>query len=158
MRTMTDVLDPEAAPAAVRQLATFVVDGLLCGVDVLTVQEVIRHQTMTPVPCAPRVVEGLINLRGQIVTAIDMRKRLKFTPNPSADSIITVFIRNNGVLFGLSIDKVSDILELEDSKLEPPPSNMPATAYELIIGFHKLAGKLLFILDADKLISGCLAE
>ena len=144
--------------SSIRSYATFYVGDLYFGIPTSNVVELTKGTEITPVPLAPYAVSGLINLRGQIVTAIDMRKRLKLKPNPIADSIITVFIRNNGVLFGLSIDKVSDILELEDSKLEPPPSNMPATAYELIIGFHKLAGKLLFILDADKLISGCLAE
>jgi purine-binding chemotaxis protein CheW len=144
--------------SSTQSYATFYVDELYFGILTSQVVELTKGTEVTPVPLAPYAVSGLINLRGQIVTAIDMRKRLKFKPNLSADNIITVFIRNNGVLFGLSIDKVSDILELEDSDLEPPPSNMPATAYELIIGFHKLAGKLLFILDADKLTSGCLAE
>jgi purine-binding chemotaxis protein CheW len=144
--------------SSTQSYATFYVDELYFGILTSQVVELTKGTEVTPVPLAPYAVSGLINLRGQIVTAIDMRKRLKFKPNPSADSVITVFIRNNGVLFGLSIDKVSDILELEDSDLEPPLSNMPASAVELIIGYYKLPGKLLFILDADTLISGCLAE
>jgi purine-binding chemotaxis protein CheW len=144
--------------SAIQSYATFYVDDLYFGILTSNVVELTKGTEVTPVPLAPFAVSGLINLRGQIVTAIDMRKRMKLKPNPNAESIITVFIRNNGVLFGLLIDKVSDILELVDTDLEPPPSNMPSAAYELIIGFHKLAGKLLFILDADKLILGCLSE
>jgi purine-binding chemotaxis protein CheW len=138
--------------------ATFYVDNFYFGILTSDVVELTKGTEVTPVPLAPPAVSGLINLRGQIVTAIDMRKRLGLQPNLAAEDIITVFIRNNGVLFGLLIDKVSDILELDHTGLEPPPSNMPSSAYELIIGFHKLPNKLLFVMDVDKLISGCLPE
>ena len=153
MRTMTDVLDPEAAPAAVRQLATFVVDGLLCGVDVLTVQEVIRHQTMTPVPCAPRVVEGLINLRGQIVTAIDMRRRLGLPERPDALLSMNVVVRTAEGVVSLLVDEIGDVVEVKPDWFEVTPDTIGATVRSVIDGVYKLSGRLLLTVDVERIAS-----
>jgi purine-binding chemotaxis protein CheW len=96
-----------------RQLCTFLIDGMLFGVDVMNVQEVIRYQEMTVVPLASSMVRGLINLRGQIVTAID-------------------------------------VLEVEERTYERAPETMGAAFRELVPGVFKLDGKLLLLLDAER--------
>ena len=136
--------------------ATFYVDDFYFGIPSATVVELTNATAITPVPMAPAAVSGLINLRGQIVTAIDLRRRLGIPPQPAPNETITVFMNHGGIMFGLVIDKISDILELDPQQFDKPPSHLPTAAADLIIGFHKLPDKLMFVLDVDKLIYGCL--
>lgn len=142
---------------AVRSYATFFVDEFYFGVPSATVLELTNATAITPVPMAPPAVSGLINLRGQIVTAIDLRRRLSMGPRPERQNPITLFINHGDVMFGLVVDKISDILELDPLQFDKPPGHLPAPAVDLIIGFHKLPDNLMFVLDIDKLIYGCLS-
>ncbi|HEY9073267.1 MAG TPA: chemotaxis protein CheW, partial [Desulfobaccales bacterium] len=94
--------------AGKKQFSTFVVDHLLFGVEVEKVQEVIRYQEMTRVPLAPPVVKGLINLRGQIVTAIDLRRRLGLRERATADLPMNVVIRHDDGAVSLLVDEIGD--------------------------------------------------
>ncbi len=132
--------------------ATFYVDGLYFGVDVLDVQEVLRYQEMTRVPLAPPTIQGLINLRGQIVTAIDMRRRLDLRPRPADASPMNVVIRSEDGAVSLLVDEIGDVLEVPDESREPVPENISARHRELLGGVAKLERSLLLILDTQKIL------
>jgi purine-binding chemotaxis protein CheW len=131
------------------QFATFFVADLFFGVDVLHVQEVLRFQAMTPVPKAPRAIEGLINLRGQIVTAIDMRRRLGLPPRDGNKSPMNIVIRTSEGAVSLLVDEIGDVLEMDAATYERTPESLDAGARELIHGVYKLKDRLLLVLDAD---------
>lgn len=140
------------AAAAARQYATFFVDGLFFGVEVLQVQEVLRYQEMTRVPLAPDVVEGLINLRGQIVTAIDMRRRLRLRPRPEGLLPMSMVVRSADGAVSLLVDEIGDVLEVEPESFERPPENLEGAARELIQGVYKLRDRLLLVLDTERTV------
>lgn len=152
------VIQETAGPAAGqggqtnRQYATFFVDGLFFGVEVLQVQEVLRYQEMTPVPLAPEVIEGLINLRGQIVTAVDMRRRLKLKPRAEGQTPMNTVVRTAEGAVSLLVDEIGDVLEVEAETFEAPPDNVDPAARELLRGVYKLKDRLLLILDTEKTI------
>jgi purine-binding chemotaxis protein CheW len=148
-----------AADAKIQQLApleasgqfsTFFVADLFFGVDVLNVQEVLRFQQMTPVPQAPRVIEGLINLRGQIVTAIDMRRRLGLPPRAGDKSPMNMVVRTSDGAVSLLVDEIGDVLDMDAATYERPPENLDPAAREIIRGVYKLEGRLLLVLDAER--------
>jgi purine-binding chemotaxis protein CheW len=135
-----------------QQFATFFVDNLLFGVEVLRVQEVLRYQEMTPVPRAPDVVEGLINLRGQIVTAIDVRRRLGLTPRVAEKTPMNMVVRTDDGAVSLLVDEIGDVLDVDRTTFEPVPENITLSIRELTTGVYKLRDRLLLILDTGKTI------
>jgi purine-binding chemotaxis protein CheW len=137
-------------PQTSGQFSTFVVANLFFGVDVLRVQEVLRFQPMTAVPQAPKVIEGLINLRGQIVTAIDMRQRLQLPPRPADKSPMNIVVRTADGAVSLLVDEIGDVLHMDESDYERPPENLDAAARELIRGVYKLKDRLLLVLDEER--------
>ena len=138
--------------AAGRQYATFFVDQMCFGVEVLKVQEVLFAQEMTPLPLAPEIIRGLINLRGQIVTAMDMRRRLNLPSPDSRARPMNVVIRSEEGAFSLLVDEIGDVIEVNESCYEPPPVNMTAAQKEFIEGVYKLENSLLLILNTEKLL------
>jgi len=137
---------------ATRQLCTFSLDGHLFGVDAQTVQEVIRYQEMTRVPMAPPAVSGLINLRGQIVTAIDLRTRLGLTPRPAGKLPMNVVVRGDEGAVSLLVDQIGDVIEVDAENFETPPDTLQGPARELVLGAYKLDGRLLLLLDCTAAI------
>lgn len=136
-----------------QQLCTFFLDDLYFGVEVQKVQEVIRYQEMTRVPLAQPVVRGLINLRGQIVTAIDMRRRLGL-PALSADQLpMNVVIRTDDGPVSLLVDEIGDVLEVDHDSYDSPPETLRGATRDLIKGAYKLNGRLLLTLDSDRAVS-----
>jgi len=135
-----------------RQYSTFYVSDLFFGIDVLNVQEVLRYQEMTKVPLAPDVIEGLINLRGQIVTAVDLRKRLNVTPRDTGHTPMNIVVRSEEGAVSLLVDEISDVLQVNNASYEPPPQNLPEEQRELIEGLYKLDGRLLLILNTEKVL------
>jgi purine-binding chemotaxis protein CheW len=135
---------------ASQQFCTFLLDGYLFGVPVPQVQEVIRFQPMTPVPLAPRAVEGLINLRGQIVLAIDLRRRLSLPERPEGTLPINVVVRTPDGAVSLLVDEIGDVIEVQESTFENPPETLRGAPRSLILGLHKLERKLLHLLDTEK--------
>ena len=133
-----------------RQFCTFMVDGLYFGVEVLQVQEVIRYQEMTRVPLANAVIKGLINLRGQIVTAIDLRRRLELTDRPEGSLPMNVVVRTADGALSLLVDEIGDVLNVESESFERPPATVGGIARELISGVYKLKDRLLLIMDTEK--------
>lgn len=132
-----------------RQFCTFFLDGLYFGVEVHKVQEVIRYQEMTRVPLAPHVVRGLINLRGQIVTAIDLRRRLGLTERPGDRLPMNVVVRGDDGAMSMLVDEIGDVVEVEEETFERPPETLSGLARELIRGAYKLKDRLLLTLDTE---------
>lgn len=133
-----------------RQLCTFWIDGMLFGVDVMNVQEVIRYQEMTVVPLASATVRGLINLRGQIVTAIEMRARLGLAPRAEGLLPMNVVATTADGVVSLLVDEIGDVLEVEERMYEVAPATIGAAFRDLVPGVFKLEGKLLLLLDAER--------
>jgi purine-binding chemotaxis protein CheW len=132
-----------------RQLCTFLVEELLLGIDVTRVQEVIREQAMTPVPLAPPMVHGLINLRGQIVTAIDLRCVLQLPARAAQDPRMNVIICRDEGAVSFLVDEIGDVVDVDDASFEMPPETLSANAKELIEGVYKLEEGLLLLLDTE---------
>jgi len=130
-----------------RRYATFHVAGLFFGIDVLKVQEVLQYQEMTQVPLAPEVVQGLINLRGQIVTALDMRRRLGLPDRGPSESPMNIVVRTDDGAVSLLVDEIGNVVDCPGDAYEQPPENMPVAQRTLIDGVYKLEGKLLLILN-----------
>src|SRR3954469_3839733 len=136
-----------------RQLCTFLLDGFLFGVEVVNVQEVIRYQDMTKIPLASPMVRGLINLRGQIVTAIDMRARLGLPAVADTQQPMNVVLRTTDGVVSLLVDEIGDVLELDGREFERPPETMSGVFRDVVLGVYKLEGRLLLLLDVERIIA-----
>ena len=143
-----------AAPAmpATSQLATFWLDGDLYGVEVEHVQEVLRSQGITRVPLAPPAVAGLINLRGQVVTAIELRERLGRKPRPEGQEPVVIVIRLHGEAVSVLVDSIADVVDVDVRDFEAPPDTLDGIARQLIRGAYKLSGQLLLALDVNRAV------
>ena len=148
MTTATDT----PARATSGQLATFRLDGDLYGVEVEHVQEVLRSQKLTRVPLAPPAVAGLINLRGQVVTAIELRERLGRPPRPEGTDAVVIVVRLHGEAVSLLVDSIADVVDVDAADFEAPPDTLDGQARELIRGAYKLDGTLLLALDVYKAV------
>ena len=135
-----------------RQFSTFYVDGDFFGVEVEKVQEVIRYLEMTRIPLASQMVSGLMNLRGQIVTAIDLRKRLERGNRPEGTLPMSVIVRTGDGIVSLLVDEIGDVLEVDEECFEPPPETVRGVARELIRGAYKMDGALLLALDVEETV------
>jgi len=136
-----------------KQFCTFYVDDLFMGVEVSKVQEVLRYQEMTSVPLSSPTVSGLINLRGQIVTAIDLRKRLELNARPEGQLPMNVVVRTNEGVVSMLVDSIGDVLEVPDHSFETPPETIDGITRHLVLGVYKLADNLLLILDTEKAVN-----
>jgi purine-binding chemotaxis protein CheW len=119
-------------------------------VELKGVQEVIRSLEMTKVPLAPDVVSGLINLRGQIVTAVDLRRRLELEPAPAGRLAMNVVVRSEDGPVSLLVDEIGDVVEVEEATFEPSPETLRGSVRAMILGVHKLNGRLMHVLDIEK--------
>ncbi len=142
----------KTSPDGARQYATFFIEDLFFGIDVLQVQEVLRYQEMTGVPAAPDVIQGLINLRGQIVTAVDMRRRLGVSKRREGETPMNVVVRSDDGAVSLLVDEIGDVLEVSAASHEPVPESVPQAQRDLILGVHKLEGRLLLVLDTERVL------
>ncbi len=136
------------------QYCTFLLDGHLFGVAVSSVQEVLKEQEVTPVPLAPKEVSGLINLRGQIVTTLDLRARLGLPRREAGARSVSVVVRAaDGGPVSLVVDKIGDVLEADESALEAPPDTVPHELRELVQGICKLDDQLMLLLDTERAVA-----
>jgi purine-binding chemotaxis protein CheW len=136
-----------------RQFCTFYVDGHYIGIDVVEVQEVIRYQEMTHVPLAPTEISGLINLRGQIVTALDLRGRLGMPPADGHRMPMNVVVRTAEGSMSLLVDEIGDVIEVGDDSFERPPATLTGRARTLVRGAYKLDQQLLLVLDTERAVA-----
>jgi purine-binding chemotaxis protein CheW len=136
--------------AQTSQFCTFYLEHLLFGVELRGVQEVIRHLEITQVPLAPAVVRGLINLRGQIVTAVDLRRRLALPPLAAGLLPMNLVVGSEDGAVSLLVDEIGDVAEVEESTFERPPETLTGPVRAMILGVYKLDGRLLHVLDTER--------
>ena len=148
MTTMMQRTSPaqDSSAPGTSQYCTFSVDGLYFGVAVSEVQEVLRQQRMSRVPQAPKVVKGLINLRGQIVTSVDMRSQLGLSTENN-EPAMNVIVRSRGEVVSLLVDDIGDVIDVGDRALEPAPSTLPERVRDVIHGVMALPGSILLVLN-----------
>jgi purine-binding chemotaxis protein CheW len=150
---MTGARTIERAGARTHQFATFFVHRFMFGVEVRHVQEVLRYQPITAVPLAGSVVEGLINLRGQIVMAVDMRRRLELPPREPGRPPMNMIVRSADGAVSLLVDEIGDVLDVADALFERAPDNISAVTRELTQGVYKLKERLLIVLDVTNAVA-----
>lgn len=142
----------EAHTDGVLELVGFRLEGEEFGVPIRKVREIIRMQEVTRVPHAPDFVEGVVNLRGQIVPIVDLRRRLGMSPKESDRDTRIVIVEFDGELVGFVVDSVTEVLRVPEDRIEPPPDMVAEQDY--IEGVGKLEDRLLIILDLCKVLSG----
>jgi len=136
-----------------RQYSTFRVADMFMGIELTRVQELLRFQEMTRVPLAPSAIEGLINLRGQIVTALDVRRILGLPVVESEDSLpMNIVIQSEGGAVSLLVDEICDVLDVPQRASTPLPENMPAHQRDLIEEVYQLETGLLLILNTERVL------
>ncbi len=139
--------------SATHQYCTFFLQDFTFGIEVQTIQEVLLYQEMTAVPLAPATVHGLINLRGQIVTAIDLRSRLGLPARTGEALPMNVIVRTPDGAVSLLVDGIGDVVEVDPDLYERPPETLDGAARELVTGVYKLADRLLLILDVTATVT-----
>jgi len=140
--------------AKTQQFCTFFLKDQFFGVPVQQVQEVIRYQEMTRVPLVPPVIRGLINLRGQIVMALDLRRRFGMEDRPESQLPMNVVVRTDDGAVSFLVDEIGDVLETDEASFESPPETLRGEARELVQGVYKLQNRLLLMLDTERAMSG----
>lgn len=135
-----------------RILCTFFLGDLYFGLDVRGVQEVMSSHDLTRVPLAPEVITGLMNVRGQIIPAVDLRRRLEVGEREDGSTPMNVVVQTEDGPVSLLVDRVGDVMGVDDRQFETPPETLTGVARELIVGAYKLEGRLLLELDADRLL------
>lgn len=136
-----------------KQYCTFYLKELFLGIEVEKIQEVLRFQELTYVPLANPVIGGLVNLRGQIVTAINLRYRFNFEDLPEDRYPMNVVIRTEDLAVSLLVDEIGDVLEVNKNTFEPPPKTLHGQYRELIKGVYKLDNQLLLILNTEETLN-----
>ncbi|MDB5401208.1 MAG: purine-binding chemotaxis protein CheW [Acetobacteraceae bacterium] len=156
----TDLLErPETASPTTttgedtQVLVTLTVADQLCGVPVLAVRDILGEQVITRIPLAPPEIAGSLNLRGRIVTAIDLRRRLRLPPAPPGQARMSVVAEQGGELYALLVDQVSEVLSLDASAFERNPPTLDKTWAEFSTGIFRLDGRLLVVLDVSRLLA-----
>ncbi|WP_243056785.1 chemotaxis protein CheW [Nocardioides sp. SR21] len=135
------------------RMVTFTLDGRLYGVDVDAVQEVLRGQTRTRIPLAPGTLAGLINLRGQVLSAIDLRVQLELPSREEEAEPMLVVIRVAGEPVALLVDTIGSVVDVDTDQFEPPPDTLSGNSRELLLGAYKLDNQLLLALDVDRAVA-----
>jgi purine-binding chemotaxis protein CheW len=140
-----------------RQYATFEVAEQLFGLDVAQVQEVLSFHEYTPVPLAPSSVGGLFNLRGQVIAAVDLRVQLGLPPRDFDGPAMNVIVRIEDESVSLLVDRIGEVVELDDDAFEPPPDTLTGPSRVLITGTFKLDGRLMLALDTARAVDTSVA-
>lgn len=136
-----------------QQFCTFFLKEQFFGLPVQQVQEVIRYQEMTRVPLVPDVIRGLINLRGQIVMAVDLRRRFGMEDRPETELPMNVVVRTEDGAVSFLVDDIGDVLEMDEQNFERPPDTLQGHTRDLVRGVYKLQERLLLVLDTDKAVA-----
>jgi len=132
---------------------TLMVGDQLCGIPVLAVRDVLGPQTITRIPLAPPEVAGSLNLRGRIVTAIDLRRRLRLPPDPSGTPRMSVVAEQGSELYALLVDQVAEVMSLKSAHFERNPPTLPQEWTQYSTGIYRLQGRLLVVLDVARLLA-----
>jgi len=137
---------------ASRQYATFEVADQLFGVEVHTVQEVLSYNEYTPVPLAPPAVGGLFNLRGQVIAAVDLRVQLGLARQAMTGPVMNVILRGDGEPVSLLVDRIGEVVDLDDEAFEGPPDTLSGPTRDLVTGTFKMDGRLMLALDVNQAV------
>ena len=135
------------------ELATFYIGDALCGMDILKVQEINKIMQMTKVPQAPDYVLGILNLRGQIVTILDLGKKLGLGETDISQDPRNIIVNSAGGHVGLLVRRISDVVSVDMDRRERAPANMSGIQGEFFTGVYKTNDNLIGILDVDKVLS-----
>jgi len=134
------------------EYVTAMIGGQLFGLPILRVQDVFAPERLTKVPLAPAEIAGVLNLRGRIVTLIDMRRRLGLGQREDNNPAMAVGVESRGESYGLLIDSVGEVLKLDDMAYEPNPTNLDPRLARVSTGIYRLEGQLLMVLDVDRVL------
>ena len=134
------------------QFCTFFIDGHCFGTSVAMVKEVIQFQPITRVPLAPDVIVGLMNLRGQIVSVMDLRRRLEFPACPCGQRPVNVVVQARDSTVSLLVDEIGDVIEVQEDTFEAPPVTLQGFVREMLRGVYKLPERLLLLLDIERVV------
>ena len=141
-----------ASDTSTAEFVTVTVDGQMFGIPVLSVQDVLGPQKITKIPLSPPEIAGVLNLRGRIVTAIDLRRRLGLDPADRKQSM-SIVVDHHGELYSLLIDEVGEVLSAPADAFEHNPPTMEGRWREVSIGIFRLQDRLLVILDVERLLT-----
>jgi len=142
-----------AASEDTQVLVTLTVGDQLCGVPVLAVRDILGEQAITRIPLARPEIAGSLNLRGRIVTAIDLRRRLRLSSPPPGQARMSVVAEQGGELYALLVDQVLEVLSLDTSQFERNPPTLEKAWAEFSTGIFRLDGRLLVVLDVSRLLA-----
>ena len=134
------------------ELATFFVGDALCGMDILKVQEINKLIEMTKVPQSPEYVLGILNLRGEIITIIDLGKKLGLKSTEMSEKTRNIIVNSNGEHIGLLVEKISDVFQTKWEMVEAPPANIGGLQGKYFTGVFKTENRLIGILDVEKVL------
>ena len=151
---MSDVLERPIAGEKdeERVFVTLTVGDQLCGVPVLGVRDILAEQAITRIPLAPPEIAGSLNLRGRIVTAIDLRHRLGLPPVPAGTPRMSVVAEQGGELYALLVDQVAEVMSLKEAAFEPNPQTLAPAWAQFSAGIYRLDNRLLVVLDVARLL------
>jgi purine-binding chemotaxis protein CheW len=135
-----------------KEYVTAMVGGQLFGLPILRVQDVFKPERVTRVPLAPPEVAGVLNLRGRIVTLVDLRRRLDLPPPKDDRPQMAIGVEWRGESYGLLIDSIGEVLKLDDEEREPNPVNLNEGLARMSAGIHRLDDQLLMVLDVERVL------
>ncbi|QXM25272.1 chemotaxis protein CheW [Elioraea tepida] len=152
MTTVIEKRRPARASSASEEFVTLTVGGQLCGIPVLTVRDILGPQSVTRVPLAPPEVAGSLNLRGRIVTAIDLRRRLGLSPAGEGARAMSVVVEVSGEFYSLLVDQVGEVLSLDGETREANPPTLDPRWRSVSSGVFRLQDKLMVVLDVERVL------
>ncbi len=135
-----------------KEYVTAVIGGQLFGLPILNVQDVFLPERLTRVPLAPAEIAGVLNLRGRIVTLVDMRRLLGLSEREQDAAVMAIGVETRGESYGLLIDSVGEVLKLDEAAREPAPINLDPRLSRVCAGIYRLDGQLLVVLDVDRVL------
>jgi len=135
-----------------QEYVTALIGGQLFGLPILRVQDVFAPERLTKVPLAPAEIAGVLNLRGRIVTLVDMRRRLGLEHGTDQGQTMAIGVESRGESYGLLIDSIGEVLKLDNLACEPNPSNLDPRLASVSTGIYRLEGQLLMVLDVDRVL------
>lgn len=138
--------------ATSQKYSTFYLNGICFGVPIERVQEVLEFQEITPVPLSPEVLPGIINLRGQIITTIDLKTRLELSETDASGKPMMIVLRTGEGPMNLIVDKIGSVLDVDPEQFERPTETLKPGVRAVTTHVCKLEGRLLLVLDTEKVI------
>ena len=151
-RREKQIMSTENAQQSLTEYVTAMIGGQLFGLPIMRVQDVFIPERLTRVPLAPPEIAGILNLRGSIVTLIDMRRRFGLGERNDDDAAMAIGVESRGESYGLLIDSVGEVLKLDDAEREPNPVNLDQRLARVSAGIHRLDGQLLMVVDVDRVL------